>query len=235
MNFGISDLKKAYRRNMLIGFVAAGLFFVSLFTLALAWTGENEEAGTVILVEPRPDTLVVMPPVPPRPTETIHVKTEPPPKPPEIGIIVAVEDSLVEEGGKIPTQNQLQTWVPEQPSFDPAEYASEDNIKKVLETLLPQPGVFVPRDVDPVKIHPVRPVYPALPQHAGIEGDVWLQALVDKEGIVRDVIIMKCTNPNAGFEEAAIAAAYKTTWKPAIANGLPVAVWVTYKVEFVLR
>ena len=78
-------------------------------------------------------------------------------------------------------------------------------------------------------------MYPPIAQRAGIQGAVWVKALVDKEGTVRDVVIEKGSDANAGFEEAAIDAAKKTVWKPAIANGQPTAVWVTYKVEFVLR
>ena len=37
----------------------------------------------------------------------------------------------------------------------------------------------------------------------------------------------------AAAEEAAVKAAYKCRFKPAIQNGRPVAVWVSYQVEFV--
>jgi protein TonB len=81
----------------------------------------------------------------------------------------------------------------------------------------------------------VTPKYPDLAQRANIEGTVWVKALVDKEGKVRDVIIVKNSGANAGFEEAAIDAAKQTVWKPAISNGQPIAVWVTYKVDFKLK
>ena len=235
MNFRISELKKVYQRNMLIGFTTAALVFSSMFALASALDKEYEPPEDMVYVDYQPDTLVVLPPVPPSPTRIIDPLPEPPPEPPEIGIIIAVEDSLIQEPGEVPTQNQIASWVPDTPEIDPIQYASESNIERVLESLLPQPGEFVPYDEIPVALNKPAPIYPPMPQRAGMEGVVWLKALVDREGKVRDVIIVNDSNPDAGFAEAAINAAYKTVWKPALANGQPVALWVTYKVEFVLK
>ena len=90
-------------------------------------------------------------------------------------------------------------------------------------------------DRPPEVVVRAEPDYPIEAKEAGIEGDVWIKALVDKDGKVRDVIVVKESGANAGFEDNAIEAAYKTVWKPAIANGQPVAIWVTYKVQFTLR
>jgi len=38
-----------------------------------------------------------------------------------------------------------------------------------------------------------------------------------------------------GFEEAAVKAAYKCRYRPAIQNGNPIGVWISYTVEFVLE
>ena len=37
------------------------------------------------------------------------------------------------------------------------------------------------------------------------------------------------------LDEAAVAVAHKCKFKPAIQNGRPVAMWVTYKVDFILE
>jgi protein TonB len=235
MNFRISNLKRAYQRNMLIGFITAGLLFVSVFALAATWTDEYEQVVIAADDNMKPDTLIVRPPIPPGPTDIINIKTGSPPEPPEIGEIVPVAESLVEQTAEIPTQDQLAKWVPDNPEFDPDRYTSDANIKKVIETLLPQPDEFIPREVDPVQLNTANPVYPPIAQRAGMEGVVWINALVGEEGKVLDVIMVKESNPKADFGAAAIEAAYKTTWKPALANGQPVAVWVTYKVEFILR
>lgn len=235
MNYGILDLKRKYQKNMLIGFFTAGIFFVSVFALASNWSKEYEKIPVFVEKDPRLDTLIVYPPIPPKPIDIEDIRTGPPPDAPEIGQIVAVDDTLVKEAEEIPTQNQLMKWIPNEPQFDPIEYASEANIEKIVNALLAKQDTFVPYDEGPVIINKFQPVYPSLAKKAGLEGVVWLKAWIDPEGTVRDVSIVNSSEKDAGFEEAAIEAAYKTTWKPAIANGQPVALWITYKVEFILK
>ncbi|GAF98563.1 unnamed protein product, partial [marine sediment metagenome] len=83
------------------------------------------------------------------------------------------------------------------------------------------PGVdeFVPVEIPAEQIYYHEPEYPRLAQTARMEAYVWVKALVDNEGNVRDAIILKSANSKAGFDEAAVQAAYKCRYKPAIQNG----------------
>jgi protein TonB len=229
------DLKRSYQKYMLIAFVISGLVFASAFALATNWNKKHQPPMIIIDTELRQDTLKVLPPVNRDPIDIENIQTGPPPKPPEIGQIVAVDDTLVPEVVQIPTQLQLLNWIPDAPVIDLVQYASPANVEKIIQELLPQPDEFIPYDEGPVAVRQPRPIYPPLAMKAGMEAVIWLKILIDKEGIVRDVMVIKSSEKEAGFEEAATDAAYKSSWKPAIANGQPVAVWVTYKVEFVLR
>ena len=80
----------------------------------------------------------------------------------------------------------------------------------------------------------VPPVYPDSARANNIEGVVWIKALVNENGMVVNVRVVKCTKKNCGFEQAALDAAKKCEYLPATQNNKPVAIWVTYKVEFVL-
>jgi len=124
-------------------------------------------------------------------------------------------------------------------SAPPVEDLGQEGVEEIiiydLDELLPRPDEFVPVEEMPVAIRKVDPKYPDLARKAGIEGTVWVKALVDKSGKVRDVIILKESGANAGFEEAAVKSAYGYVYKPAISNGQPVAVWVAYKVNFKIR
>jgi TonB family protein len=53
--------------------------------------------------------------------------------------------------------------------------------------------------------------------------------------VVRDALIAKSSGSNVGFDEAAIKAALQRRYRPALQNGRPVAVWVTYKIVFRLE
>jgi TonB family protein len=98
---------------------------------------------------------------------------------------------------------------------------------------LPQPDDFVPCSEMPVLLELVEPVYPESAKKAGVEGKVWVKALVDTKGEVRDALIYRSSG-HSQLDEAARQAAYKCKWKPAENDGKPVAVWLAYQVNFVL-
>ncbi|NIS17480.1 MAG: TonB family protein [Aliifodinibius sp.] len=99
----------------------------------------------------------------------------------------------------------------------------------------PEPDEFIAYDQEPTLLAASEVNYPELAKKAGVTGNVWLKVLVDKNGDVRDVMVMKKSGLKAGFEEAAIEAAYERKYEPAMQNNQPVAVWVAYKVEFKLN
>jgi protein TonB len=154
-------------------------------------------------------------------------------KPPAAAVPTPVPDEEAPEEIEMQTQEELADLAPVNPMESMGDI--DVDVDRVVSELLPTPDEFVPFEEAPVQVVTVQPKYPDLAQRANIEGTVWVKALVDKEGKVRDVIIVKDSGANAGFEEAAIDAAKQTVWKPAISNGQPIAVWVTYKVEFKLK
>jgi protein TonB len=153
---------------------------------------------------------------------------------PNIVNLKPVPDEEAPEETQVLNQDELANLAPVAPVENLDANVNID-VNKVVDELMPTPDQFVPFEDAPVQITSVQPKYPELAQKANIQGSVWVKALVDKEGKVRDVLIVKDSGANAGFEEAAIEAAKQTVWKPAISNGQPIAVWVTYKVEFKLK
>lgn len=123
------------------------------------------------------------------------------------------------------------------------EKSRKEKIPKVEEIFheeyLPTPDELVPLEKNPVPIKWTRPKYPQSAKKAGVEGMVWVKALVDKLGKVRDAECIDdpkepSVNPDI-FCEAAIEAAWHNEYKPAMRQGKPVPVWVSYKVEFSLK
>ena len=99
----------------------------------------------------------------------------------------------------------------------------------------PAPDSFVACEMMPEMIYEHLPDYPHLAQTVGWEAEVWIKALVDKNGNVCDAMVLKSSGSKAGFDDEALKAAYKCKYKPGIQNGRPVPVWVSYKVEFILE
>ncbi|ULQ58869.1 energy transducer TonB [Brucepastera parasyntrophica] len=75
-------------------------------------------------------------------------------------------------------------------------------------------------------------VYPPIALRSGIEGTVYLELFVDRDGNIRDIKILKETPENRGFGEAAVNAFRGVKGKPAESNGQPVAVRYRYPVRF---
>jgi len=82
-------------------------------------------------------------------------------------------------------------------------------------------------------VYRTEPEYPELARKAGIEGRVYIKILVDKEGKVRDAILLR--GVGAGLDEAALEAVRQWVYTPAIQNNRPVAVWVAQPIDFSLR
>ncbi len=81
-------------------------------------------------------------------------------------------------------------------------------------------------------IEKVKPIYPRLAQEAGIEGVVVLTVLVETDGVVSFVMIEKSSGTNAGLDEAAVAAAWKSTFTPATQCGRPIRMVFTFDYRF---
>jgi len=74
--------------------------------------------------------------------------------------------------------------------------------------------------------------YPELAQRAGVEGTVWVKIWVDKEGKPRKALVLKSTAEL--FNQAAVDAAMKWVFTPALMRNGPVSVWVSIPFKFML-
>ena len=109
--------------------------------------------------------------------------------------------------------------------------STEKKAKGASTDSLREQGDWTAEDTAPELIKEVEPEYPKGTDP--IEGKIWLMALVDTVGDVRDAKIYKSCGV-ACLDSPALQAAYKYKYKPGIKNGQPVACWVTYEVEFKL-
>lgn len=233
---GSLELKQVYQKNMMLGFgisAAAHLLIIGTVVLIMTLAADRHIDAPEYVIKSAADLII--PPSLSKQQEQVKVATPQREIKPSVGVPEPVPDEEAPEEVEIATQDELAEMAPAAPIEDLDDIGIDVDIDNILDELLPSPDQFVPFEEAPVQVITVNPAYPALAQRAGVEGSVWIKALVDKEGKVRDVIIVKDSGANAGFEEAAIEAAKKTVWKPAIANGQPIAVWITYKVDFNLR
>lgn len=82
----------------------------------------------------------------------------------------------------------------------------------------------------PVVIHMVTPKYSQEARAAKLSGNVVVSMIVDSEGKVRDVHVLR--GVGMGLDENAMEAVKKYKFKPALKDGKPVAVYLNVQVNF---
>jgi protein TonB len=238
VSYGAIELKRCYQKHMGLAVIIAGILHLAIiggFLLAAKIGSEVPQAAGVVRIK----TIAEMA-APPSVSQTQAPQVAvaaPGIAPPSIGIPEAVPDEEAPEEVTIATQEELGKIADLSAQSIIGGEGGGDSIaiEIPMEEYLPPPEEFVPYDEPPVQLTDVEYEYPPLAKQAGIEGTVFVKALVDKNGKVRDAIIMKESGSSAGFEEVALKAAYQIKYKPAISNNQPVAVWVVYPVRFTLK
>lgn len=81
----------------------------------------------------------------------------------------------------------------------------------------------------PVLVHRVEPTYPELASNARVEGTVILEAIIDEEGAVQSLKVLRSVPL---LDKAAVAAVEQWRYSPVMLNGRPVPVILTVVVSF---
>lgn len=79
------------------------------------------------------------------------------------------------------------------------------------------------------------PHYPEMARKARVQGTVILLVVIDKEGRVGEIEVLRAPDPRFGFELAAIEAVKQWRYRPALLGGRPVAVQASVTIEFTIN
>lgn len=228
MPYGAPELlevaKKYLTQALTIAMSALVVIFLALLGLGYYMSHRQEKVVPVVvpyreLQAPPPLTDAAPPP-------KVQVATQV--APPSAAIPVPVPDAEAPQEQTIASQEELSAV------SGSSQGTEGDNIVVAPpeEDALPGFGEYVYTDELPEKITHVQPVYPDIAREAGVDGTVMVQALVGKDGRVKDVRVVKSIPM---LDAAAIAAVKQWVFKPALSNNKPVAVWVGCPVKFSLR
>ena len=236
ISYGAYELKRCYQKHLGLAVILAGFLYLVIiggFVLYTKASEEIPEAKGVVRIKTLAE-LAAPPSLSQTQAPQIAVAA-PTVAPPSVGIPEAVPDEEAPEEVTIATQAELGKIADLSATSIIGGGGDSIAVDIPYEEYLPPPEEFVPYDEPPIPIKEVKPEYPPLAKQAGIEGVVWVKALVDKNGKVRDAIIFKPSGASAGFEESALAAVKQNEYKPAISNNQPVAVWVVFPIRFTLK
>lgn len=208
------------KNSMKVAWIGALIFhfllFITVFPSMGGPTFAPEERETVVIKRYKP-------PTPPKdqPKKKVIKKSAarvpiPDPTPDEPEPIVSEEVEFVEDTD-VPVDTDFVVGLP---SGGPPLLAPEGPVRAGADIQ------------EPEKIFTVDPVYPELARRSRKEGYVVLEAIIDKQGNVKDVTVLR---PDAlGLTEAAEAAVLQWKYTPSSLNGRPVEVVLTVTVRFQL-
>lgn len=240
--YGAFELKRTYQKNMLLGtLISCAIPLLVMGVIVLIGVIQNIQAEEEAVDAAAAPVYVDLSELPPpsiqksiKKPEIMKEKIEMP----KIGIPNPVADEEVMEVQVLATNLQkVELSAADVAGEGGGDIYGDNTVIDIMGDIMPEPDEFVAFDEEPQLLNPkeCEPDYPEMARKAGVEGVVWVQVLVDKDGNVRDAIVVKESGVNAGFEEAALEAAKKRIYRPAMQNNQPVAVWVAYKVRFQLR
>ena len=228
MPYGAPELREVARKYMLRAVGAASAAWIVVFLLSFgtsAFLAHRPKETSVIVVPYR--ELAAPPPL---------SRNEPPPQvrvqtdvaPPAAAVPVPVPDAEAPPEQTIQSQEEIALATPSMSE------SQGDNIVVAPPTDedLPEFGDYVYVEELPEAITKVKPLYPDLAREAGVDGTVMVQALVGKDGRVKDTRVVKSVPM---LDAAAVTAVRQWVFKPALSNNKPVAVWVAVPVKFTLH
>ena len=209
------------------------LLSISLLTGYRSDMHENRELLVVELSTWPTPAKAERPPQPPKQKKPLKHPPKPKskPKPKKVEPPKLTEKKPIE----IPQQEPIQeTNVSENINAEaaPEPEASPTPTEETVEERLPTPVPFFALTHAPQFLHREEPVYPEVMRSRSIAGIVKLEALIDENGRVRKVKVIKSAGEH--FDHAAKQAMIKSTFIPAEVDGRPVAVILRVPVKFKL-
>ena len=229
--YGAIELKQVYQKYYSMGMgIAVVIFAIIIGVYYLVEILNQEEPPTRIVHILKYSDL--------GPPPSIQSANIPPPvsvsapvSKPTVGAPVPVPDAEVSAEQTIASQTEMQQQVAPvvEGTGTESNVSIEQDIKIEDDT---PPADFVPYEKEPQIVKQVKPKYPELAMRAGLEGKVIVKIWVDKEGKVKQVVVLK--SDAEIFNEPAVDAAKQFVFTPAYMNNGPVAVWVSFPFRFTL-
>lgn len=229
INTGALELRALYQRYVTESLLFAGMIHFLLIGGVQLYLKISETPDKKIIIRLPQNVIINQPPSLQSQTipqvsvaSSAHVSE---------GIPIPVPDAEINPEATIATQEQMNQPVNTSETGDPNGTVYIPPTTFVDQETPPKP--FTPVEKDPIPITHPSPLYPEIARRAGVEGTVWVNMWVTKEGKVKQAVTIKSSADI--LNQAAIDAAVQWTFTPAIMNNGPVAVWVSVPFRFQLN
>ncbi len=223
-------LRKRYQRYLVTGVLISIAINVAAFG---SWYYIRTREKAVVVHRDAPVVKYVELGVPPslsRQTSTAQVAVAANVAPPSIGVPEPVPDFQAPNLSIASQEEMIQALAP----TDLSSLSGGDSLVVQISDegdRSPSPDEFVAYEDPPVLISIAPPVYPEMARAAQAEGVVFVRVLVGKDGKVKDAFVRQGITM---LNDAALEAAKKAVFKPALSQHHPVEVWVEIPLRFSL-
>lgn len=226
---GTIEIREAYNMNMKTGLLAAGMIHILVFAaVMISGSTVDQNAGVIVCTFPpfntplRFDSYVLRPTIAPK----ISLNNN------SFGIPIPIPDpefspervlTPMDQSGAISGTVTVDGYGSGTDGDSPTGNGTGDEEARPADFT---PGV----EKYPMILMNPSPQYPDLARSAGIEGTVYVKMWVAKDGTVKTAEVVKSSSEI--FDQAALDAAKKWLFTPAIMNSRPVSVFVTVPFKF---
>src|SRR5262245_12595166 len=223
--YGAPELKRLHpvflRRSILLS-SAIALLVVGLVA-GLVWIMAHQKKNQNVVVVPYREMQA---PPPLSQENQPQVQIAQPTAPPTVGAPIPVPEAEAPQEQTIASQEEISQMI------GSGSAGGDSVVIQPSGDELPAFGEFVYVEEMPEAITKVPPEYPEIARASGTEGQVLVQALVGKDGKVKDTRVVKSVPV---LDDAAVKAVKQWVFKPALSNNKPVAGWVAVPVRFSLH
>lgn len=243
--YGAFALRKNHNRNLAIALSITSVLFILFVSIPaiINWLDKAEEEVIV------PMTITAVDLTPPPPIDETEPPPPPPPPPPPVMKTVkftppVVKDEIVEEE---PPPIQLEEETPQiaivTQEGQEDEIIIPEEIPQVVEPTIEAPLVIVEQmpsfpggELAMMKYIQKKVVYPQMEKEAGIAGTCYITFVVEKDGTITDVKLLRGVSGGPGCDKEAIRVVKSMPpWKAGKQNGRAVRVQFNLPIKFSLR
>ena len=237
--YGAYLLRKKYNRNVIISILIGIIIIATIIIVPYlnARDLQNRQKNAEREVEIRMENLdqpaeqiAPPPPPPPPPADVVQQQRYVPPQ--------VVDSIKPEEANQLMTADQAQVEVTDQEVVEVVQQVKEE-VQEVMSE--PEPFLSVEEMPEPpggmkglYKYIAENTKYPAIAEENNIQGKVFVRFCVTSKGEIEKISIFKGVDPALDSEALRVVKTFPK-FKPGKQSGIPVDVWFTVYINFVLK
>lgn len=222
-----ADLERSKRIFLMIGLVVA----LGIVLLAFEWNSRPSQVsslGNLEVAEVEDEVIPI--------TRQEQVQPPPPPPPPQvIEVLKIVDDNvdILDDLSLFDSEADNETFIDVAPVIQTVKEEEEEEEAQVffiVEDMPEFPGGeaalrrFIANSIN----------YPQIAQENGIQGRVYIQFVVDRDGSITNASVARGVDPSLDKEALRVVNSLPK-WKPGMQRGKPVKVSYTVPINFVLQ